>query len=257
MTINSWLWDFGDGQTSSLRNPSHTYQNPGSYQVKLTVTSALGSNTKTVTNAVNAVTPIMISDSFDKPAGSIYGTAAPVGGSWYAGYLALDLQYQGDGSILPLNPGNSQESDTWNTLQLATDRYYVELDVSIPAQDLDSYVFLYGRVQSAPLPGWASTNSFAEATWMPNGNGTPALYPNRGYASNLTPGRPPAMTGNHTFRLEFTATHVYAKVDGILYWDSPFPNLPLPGWTGFGIRNRTQDGSSPGIRALAFRVGSY
>ena len=25
----SWLWDFGDGNTSNLQNPSHTYQNGG------------------------------------------------------------------------------------------------------------------------------------------------------------------------------------------------------------------------------------
>lgn len=34
----SWLWDFGDGSTSVLRNPSHQYPEPGSYTVTLTVT---------------------------------------------------------------------------------------------------------------------------------------------------------------------------------------------------------------------------
>lgn len=31
----SWLWDFGDGSTSTLQNPSHTYATEGDYQVKL------------------------------------------------------------------------------------------------------------------------------------------------------------------------------------------------------------------------------
>jgi gliding motility-associated-like protein len=35
----SYLWDFGDGQTSSLTNPSHTYSSPGTYLVKLLTTS--------------------------------------------------------------------------------------------------------------------------------------------------------------------------------------------------------------------------
>lgn len=35
--INSWLWDFGDGKTSSEQNPSHQYDNPGSYNICLTV----------------------------------------------------------------------------------------------------------------------------------------------------------------------------------------------------------------------------
>ena len=33
----SWLWDFGDGGTSTLQNPTHTYTNPGQYTVLLTV----------------------------------------------------------------------------------------------------------------------------------------------------------------------------------------------------------------------------
>ena len=38
-TITSWLWDFGDGNTSSERNPTHEYQQDGVYDVSLTVTS--------------------------------------------------------------------------------------------------------------------------------------------------------------------------------------------------------------------------
>ena len=32
---NSWLWDFGDGTTSTEQNPSHTYTTEGDYEVKL------------------------------------------------------------------------------------------------------------------------------------------------------------------------------------------------------------------------------
>jgi PKD repeat protein len=38
----SWLWEFGDGTTSTLPNPSHTYAGAGIYDVRLTVTNALG-----------------------------------------------------------------------------------------------------------------------------------------------------------------------------------------------------------------------
>lgn len=43
----SWFWDFGNGATSTLKNPSTTYFTPGTYTVKLTVTNARGSNTLT------------------------------------------------------------------------------------------------------------------------------------------------------------------------------------------------------------------
>lgn len=38
----SWLWDFGDGSTSSDQDPTHTYTKPGLYTVTLTVTNAFG-----------------------------------------------------------------------------------------------------------------------------------------------------------------------------------------------------------------------
>lgn len=42
----AWLWDFGDGSTSSDANPTHTFTTNGSYKVTLTVTDAAGcSNT--------------------------------------------------------------------------------------------------------------------------------------------------------------------------------------------------------------------
>lgn len=36
-TPSSWLWDFGDGYTSALQDPLHTYDTPGIYTVSLTV----------------------------------------------------------------------------------------------------------------------------------------------------------------------------------------------------------------------------
>jgi PKD repeat protein len=40
----SWLWDFGDGATSTDENPTHIYSDPGLYDVTLTVANAAGSN---------------------------------------------------------------------------------------------------------------------------------------------------------------------------------------------------------------------
>lgn len=34
---DEWLWEFGDGQTSTAINPTHTYSEPGLYEVTLTV----------------------------------------------------------------------------------------------------------------------------------------------------------------------------------------------------------------------------
>jgi len=42
---NEFLWDFGDNTTSTLESPSHTFDKPGSYSVKLTVVGEDGSAT--------------------------------------------------------------------------------------------------------------------------------------------------------------------------------------------------------------------
>ena len=38
-TIDSWSWDFGDGNISSSQNPTHTYEIPGTYSANLTITN--------------------------------------------------------------------------------------------------------------------------------------------------------------------------------------------------------------------------
>ncbi|HBS84940.1 MAG: hypothetical protein A2W91_06875 [Bacteroidetes bacterium GWF2_38_335] len=49
-----WLWDFGDGTTSTEENPVHTYTSQGIYSVTLTSSSGLcGEATYTITDAVN------------------------------------------------------------------------------------------------------------------------------------------------------------------------------------------------------------
>ncbi|MDX2498602.1 MAG: PKD domain-containing protein, partial [Desulfobacterales bacterium] len=37
-TVVSWIWDFGDGKTSTVKNPRHRYSKNGTYTITLTVT---------------------------------------------------------------------------------------------------------------------------------------------------------------------------------------------------------------------------
>lgn len=64
----SWFWDFGDGTTSTLQHPTHTYNVVGSYQVKLIAADATGCMDTLVyptlinvaQTAVNYITPPVI-----------------------------------------------------------------------------------------------------------------------------------------------------------------------------------------------------
>jgi len=52
----SWLWDFGDGSTSTEQNPVHTYESEGSFTVKLTATNSAGSDTETTSARITLST---------------------------------------------------------------------------------------------------------------------------------------------------------------------------------------------------------
>ena len=54
---NSWFWDFGDGSTSSLQHPTHTYSNAGYYSVSLIVTNNIGQGNITLASVVHANLP--------------------------------------------------------------------------------------------------------------------------------------------------------------------------------------------------------
>jgi len=50
--IIGWLWNFGDSTTSTLQNPFHNSNDPGTYTISLTVTGPTGSDTESKTNFI-------------------------------------------------------------------------------------------------------------------------------------------------------------------------------------------------------------
>jgi PKD repeat protein len=61
--IASHLWDFGDGRTSTMPNPSITYSTVGTYAVRLTVRDTLGASATSapITISANAPLPVPVS----------------------------------------------------------------------------------------------------------------------------------------------------------------------------------------------------
>ena len=49
---NAWLWDFGNGYTSTQQNPIVFYNSPGYYRVELTVSNGIDSSTKSVSEYI-------------------------------------------------------------------------------------------------------------------------------------------------------------------------------------------------------------
>lgn len=64
-----WNWDFGDGNTSTVQNPTHTYTKPGVYSVRLIVSNSSGSDTIVKTVAF----PVLLYGAFEAPAQAMTG----------------------------------------------------------------------------------------------------------------------------------------------------------------------------------------
>ena len=87
-TPTSWAWIFGDGGTSTSKNPSHTYTMAGTYTVILTATNAGGSNTLTRTGYIT------VTAASSPPVAAFSGT--PV-----SGIAPLTVQFTDSSSNTP------------------------------------------------------------------------------------------------------------------------------------------------------------
>ncbi len=72
--ITSWAWDFGDGNTSTDEDPSHTYTNAGSYTVSLTVSDGSLSDDEVKVDYINVATPVLSLDPSSETVGPNAGS---------------------------------------------------------------------------------------------------------------------------------------------------------------------------------------
>ncbi|MBN2779010.1 MAG: PKD domain-containing protein [Bacteroidales bacterium] len=62
LEATNWQWDFGDGNTSTEQNPTHTYISEGSFTVSLTASNGILSSTKTKIGYVTVTEGLQIGD---------------------------------------------------------------------------------------------------------------------------------------------------------------------------------------------------
>ncbi len=60
-SVDGWIWDFGDGGTSDVKNPQHTFTTQGQHTVKLTVTTNNGCISDIKTLTVSQIPPPAVS----------------------------------------------------------------------------------------------------------------------------------------------------------------------------------------------------
>jgi|GEM_PF-2384151 len=115
----AYNWSFGDGTSSTSQNPLKTYQNVGSYTVRLIVTSGSRSDTLTRTNYITVGTTSV------RYATSVLGFSSQYGtGAWAAAQLL------GPPNVYPLY---GDIGEAWASSSMDNQREYLELGFSNPA----------------------------------------------------------------------------------------------------------------------------
>ena len=120
----SWLWDFGDGATSTLQNPTHQYTTDGRYRVRLTTTNSAGSDTESKNNYIDV-------DTFTADFSYTYEDVAIIPPFWYA--YSVDFTGTSNGSPVSWN-WNFDGGSGSTTIQNPQDVFYLfggNYDVSL------------------------------------------------------------------------------------------------------------------------------
>ncbi len=106
-TIVSWNWDFGDGFTSSLMEPTHTYNVAGTYHVTLTVVD-VNSYTSTISHDITIHRLPLVNFDIDSPSCSSLETQFNDYSTATDGYITQWYYSFGDGNsetiLFPDNP---------------------------------------------------------------------------------------------------------------------------------------------------------
>lgn len=137
--VFAWSWDFGDGATSDMENPNHTYAEAGTYQVCLEVTGACGNETVCHSIQINCPPPTV---NFSTNVTNRTVTVTPIIGGG-ANSLLWDF---GDGATANTNAPTHQyeENGTYQICLTATNNcgpttlcQTVVIDCNMPEADFE------------------------------------------------------------------------------------------------------------------------
>ena len=148
-SVASWNWNFGNGSSSTVANPSFVYIQSGTYQVTLTVISDAGcSNVLTKTVTVDS------KPSVDFQADVIHG-CSPLN----VNFDDLTTAMNGSTYSWTLGDGTTASSQTATAIYTAINSYSVKLVVTSPEGCTDSITKNnYISLQSSPQAFFSSSS---------------------------------------------------------------------------------------------------
>ena len=193
---NSYLWDFGDGNSSTVFNPNHTYAGEGEYTVTLTVTNECG--TVSLEQTVTVSSPL----------------SAAFAASTTSGCADLQVAFT-DNSIGNIDnwawtfeggtPATSTEQNPVVTYQ-QSGTYSVTLTVSNAVNQMTIEEVAYIMVEEGPSAGFDITTSLGQSTVGFTNTSTNAVsyqwdFGDGSTSSELNPNHTYTMDGTYTVQL--------------------------------------------------------
>ena len=229
----SWAWDFGDGATSTDRNPAHVYAASGSFTARLTASNASGpaSATLAVTVTDSGLLRLNAAHSFDltltarDPRTGNVGAGKVIGQNDVYGYFSLPTLSGNAGNpeiIVKMVDATGIGQNYWVFYGSMTD---LEFTLSVK-ENATGVVKSYRKDDSKPS-GQFDTSGFV-STPTPGASPTPTPTPTPGSAAQqtieidvakyaFTPGTasPIQVTAGTSTTLNFTSSDVTHGFSGV------------------------------------------
>ena len=153
LATSTWVWSFGDGDSASVQNPTHTFTEPGLYDVSLTIESSLGSMTD--------VKPAYI---------ALLGDTVT---------FETDSAYAGKQVVMSINMVNSQPLERL----IVPFKFEDNLPMTFDSAELGTRTAYFEHMQkvvSSPV-----SRRYAYDMWADDGGGSPALEAGSGEIMKL------------------------------------------------------------------------
>jgi len=168
-TLAGYAWDFGDGQSSSLQNPSVTYYSPGSYTVTCAVTDNRGARTTRTVVITTAMpsTPVPLRIESGSSAAYTDGSGNVWAGDF--GFTGGGVADRGAIEIAGTTDDRLYQTERWGVtsynLLVANGIYLVRLHFAETFSDITASgqrLFSVTAEGTAPA-GWTNIDLFGEA----------------------------------------------------------------------------------------------
>ncbi|MDZ7795822.1 MAG: PKD domain-containing protein [Candidatus Marinimicrobia bacterium] len=154
--MSAWLWDFGDGSSSTEKNPVHIYASTGNYDVSLTVSDGINQRSKTKENYISAVTyndiSLMIASAGVYP-GGLFSIPVIVN-SGFSNVALIDLHLDYDTTLMHIEGMDSDylTPDDMSSVENKINIVWVYGGTSMEIPDGDTLLLLHFRVDDSALP---------------------------------------------------------------------------------------------------------